>query len=253
MGFAVTASLFTVVQGRFERLWTRRGLDALAAPEARELARILDQGAVWSPELLIYILHLGAIVSAAFLSVALVYSLPRVRFESRRTLVTLGSIALAGAVALALFVGFVEVGVVEPHELQGSESPVTSAVTSSSSIAPFGMARREARPVMARAVVLPTTGPEVFAVYCAACHGGDGRGLPGLGVDLTTSRFVRRTVDSALAAYLHEGRPSDDPLSRTGRAMPGMRDFLTFTEENYQQAVAHLRQLSSAVREGDGS
>ena len=259
LGFAVTASLFTVVQSRLEQLWTRRALTALPAPEARELARIFDHGGVWSPELLIYILHLGAILSATFLVVALVYSLPRTRFGPRRTLVTLGSIALAGAVALALVIGFVEVRVVEQPEMPGNELLALSAGTAAGntpSVAPFGMARRAARPIMARAVVLPTTGREVFAVYCAACHGGDGRGLPDLGVDLTTSSFVRQSADSTLAAYLYVGRPSDDPLSRTGRAMPGMKDFLTFTEENYRQVVAHLRLLGTEAsddKRGSGS
>jgi len=53
-------------------------------------------------------------------------------------------------------------------------------------VAPFGWVAREPKREKVAA-----TGAGVFALYCAACHGAEGRGIEGQGLNLAASKFVR--------------------------------------------------------------
>jgi disulfide bond formation protein DsbB len=86
-------------------------------------------------------------------------------------------------------------------------------------------------------------GQTLFAGVCAACHGPDARGLPGLGKDLTTSEFVRDHSDAELVAFITAGRPIDDPLNTTGVEMPPKGGNPNFTEQDLYDIVAYLRTL----------
>jgi len=244
LGFALTASVFTFIQTRFEMLWTRRGLRVLPPAEASDLAGIFDQGGIWSPEMLVYILHVGAILSAALLLVTAAYSLPRLTFTGRRHLAAVGGASLAGAAALVAFVALTEL------RMESAPAPTPPAVRAAP-VAPFRMASRPVRAVPGFVAPLLSSGREVFAFYCADCHGLDGRGVDQRGVDLTTSSFLRQLGEADLAAYLRQGRQVDDPRNRTGRAMPGMETMPTFTAENYSQVIGYLRTLGRGAT-GDG-
>ncbi|MEJ2084092.1 MAG: MFS transporter [Acidobacteriota bacterium] len=239
LGFAVTASLFTLIQDRLEMGWTSRGLQQLAPQEALSLETIFDSGGVWSPEVLIFILHVGAIFSCAVLALTLLYSLPRITFSSRRHLGALAGAAALAAVGCTFLVGSTDLWSLE----SGAHSVQKTAARSP--VAPFGMASRLAHDVPAWAPPVLSSGREVFVFYCADCHGLDGRGVDQRGVDLTTSSFLQRLDDEQLTAYLRTGRQVGDPRNRTGRAMPGMETMPTFSDENYRQIIPFLRQLGS--------
>ncbi|MEE2663485.1 MAG: c-type cytochrome [Myxococcota bacterium] len=66
----------------------------------------------------------------------------------------------------------------------------------------------------------PPDGKALFGVTCTACHGPAGKGVPGLGKDMTNSAFIDGLSDSELADFIEQGRAADDPLNTTGVAMP---------------------------------
>jgi mono/diheme cytochrome c family protein len=79
--------------------------------------------------------------------------------------------------------------------------------------------------------------------YCAACHGSDARGIQNSGVDLVTSTFVSNATPQALVDFLAQGRPSDDPASKTGRPMPG---FSWVPEGELMSIAAFLKSPNGA-------
>jgi len=91
-------------------------------------------------------------------------------------------------------------------------------------------------------------GRAIYAIVCITCHGPNGRGMPGLGRDLTRSTFVSENKDRALAAFIRAGRPADHPLNLTKVAMPPMAGRTDMTEENLAQVVVFLRGLQDPRR-----
>jgi disulfide bond formation protein DsbB len=86
-------------------------------------------------------------------------------------------------------------------------------------------------------------GETLFQNTCAACHGSDAKGLPGLGKDLTTSEFVKGLSDAELVAFITEGRPVDDPANTRGVAMPPKGGNPALTDEDLFDIVAYIRTL----------
>ena len=86
-------------------------------------------------------------------------------------------------------------------------------------------------------------GKALFQQTCFACHGSDGKGLPNLGKDLTTSEFVDTSTDAELLAYVIEGRTADDPLNTTGVPMPPKGGFDFLTEDDIRSIIAFVRSI----------
>ena len=86
-------------------------------------------------------------------------------------------------------------------------------------------------------------GETIFGQTCFACHGADGKGLPNLGKDLTTSEFVKSSSDVELLAYVKEGRAVDDPLNTTGVAMPPKGGFDFLTDSDINSIIAFVRSI----------
>jgi len=91
-------------------------------------------------------------------------------------------------------------------------------------------------------------GRAVFATVCAMCHGADGRGVRGLGRDLTHSLFVCERKDTALAAFIKKGRSVSDPLNITKVEMPPRGGRPDMTDEDVAQVVSYLRGLQDPRR-----
>ena len=77
-------------------------------------------------------------------------------------------------------------------------------------------------------------------ILCSACHGPDGRGLPGLGKDMVTSEFIDTLSDEELLAFLIVGRPAWDPTNTTGVDMPPRGGNPALTDDDLR-AVATSR------------
>ncbi|MFO0962068.1 MAG: cytochrome c [Phycisphaerales bacterium] len=92
------------------------------------------------------------------------------------------------------------------------------------------------------------TGKQLFGATCAACHGPAGHGVQGLGKNLAASRWVRDQSDTALVAFLKQGRTADDPLNTTKVPMPPRGGNPALTDAHLEQLVAFVRGLQDPRR-----
>jgi len=88
-----------------------------------------------------------------------------------------------------------------------------------------------------------TAGKAKFDSTCAACHGPDAKGLPGLGKDLTTSTFAIGLPDAELMLFVTKGRDPSDPLNSTGIQMPPRGGNPALTDQDLADIVAYVRTL----------
>lgn len=209
-GFAMIASLVTAIQDNIEEVWTAASTAHLRADTASGLARLFEGGGIWSPEILIFAMRVGVLIAVAILGIALLNSWPKLELGRRTVWLTGGGVVagvLAGVLGIAALSGI-------PLAFGGARAaPV--AVTAPS---PFGFA---ARSVAEHTPEAGVDGAALYALHCVACHGPDLKGLPGLGVNLAGSGYVRRSDAAALAAFLKVGRMPGQPGNVSGRVMPG--------------------------------
>lgn len=234
IGFAVIASLFTWIQDRFEVSWTRQALGHVDAHAAVELGEIFEAGGIWSPEVLVYVFHVGAIISAALLIIGVANSWSRVELAGIRRLAPIAATLLLAIGGVAFYAS-------------GSALEIDSGTAETATIeppAPFGMASRTPRGVEEGGAPVLLTGREVYGYFCADCHGLDGGGMPGRGLGLVANAFVRDQTDEQLAEFVRQGRAIDDPANKSGQPMLGMKSFAAFEEEHYPLVIEYLRQLS---------
>jgi disulfide bond formation protein DsbB len=86
-------------------------------------------------------------------------------------------------------------------------------------------------------------GQEKFVSTCSACHGPEGKGVPGLGKDMTTSEFIAGKTDQELVEFIKVGRDPSDPLNTTGVAMPPKGGNPALSEEDLFDIVAYIRTI----------
>ncbi len=89
----------------------------------------------------------------------------------------------------------------------------------------------------------PTEGKTYFDQTCAACHGMDAKGLPKLGKDLTTSKFVAEKTDAEMLAFVKQGRLPSDPLNTTGVAMPPKGGNPALSDQQLMDIISYVKQL----------
>jgi len=86
-------------------------------------------------------------------------------------------------------------------------------------------------------------GKDLFQQSCSACHGSDGKGLPGLGKDLTTSEFVKGLTDDELLEFVKRGRPASDPQNTTGVDMPPKGGNPALTDDQIKAIITYIRSI----------
>ncbi len=84
---------------------------------------------------------------------------------------------------------------------------------------------------------------KVYSLLCIACHGPEGKGVQGLGKDLTTSTFVAEKTDAELVEFIKVGRQPDDPLNTTGVAMPPKGGNPALSDQEIADIVAFVRTI----------
>lgn len=89
----------------------------------------------------------------------------------------------------------------------------------------------------------PVHGEELFVSTCLACHGEGGKGIEGLGKDMTTSEFVKGLSDKELLAFIKVGRSMSDPANTTGVDMPLKGGNPTLNDDDIMDIIAYMRTL----------
>ncbi|HSN77393.1 MAG TPA: cytochrome c [Anaerolineae bacterium] len=88
----------------------------------------------------------------------------------------------------------------------------------------------------------PVKGKEHFAT-CAGCHGPDGKGITGLGKDMTSSEFIKSQTDEQLLAFIKVGRPATDPLNTVGVDMPPKGGNPALTDAQIMDIIAYMHSI----------
>lgn len=86
-------------------------------------------------------------------------------------------------------------------------------------------------------------GKALFASTCAACHGPEGKGVQGLGKDMTTSTFIADKSDEEMLAFVKTGRPISDPLNTTKVDMPPKGGNPALTDDQLKDIIAFIRTI----------
>ena len=87
------------------------------------------------------------------------------------------------------------------------------------------------------------SGQSLYMASCTACHGPEGKGIEGLGKDMTTSEFIADLSDSELVDFIKVGRDAGDPANTTGVAMLPKGGNPTLTDEQLIDIVAYVRSI----------
>jgi mono/diheme cytochrome c family protein len=226
------------VQIWFELEWTYASLRWLPAGPAPERADVFEQGGMWSPETLIFILHLSAILCTGILITCLVNSLPglvmKLRRQSGLAIVALGAAAVSMAAYAVMAPGYVDV--------DAAVASLPSDVEYSA-VAAFGMMERQRQQIIQQPVSAASGvgGKSFFDAQCIACHGVDARGIEGLGVSLVDSGFVASSSREKLIEFLKLGRMPNDPATVTGLVMPG---FAWIAEEDLAALAGYVKAIA---------
>ena len=88
-----------------------------------------------------------------------------------------------------------------------------------------------------------TAGQALFVPTCGACHGPEGKGVTGLGKDMTTSELIAGKTDAELLDFIKVGRAPDDPLNTTGVLMPPKGGNPALTDEQLADVIAFIRTI----------
>lgn len=109
---------------------------------------------------------------------------------------------------------------------------------------------QQEQPVAAQQAAAPAApvgdaanGGKIFATACVACHGPEGKGVTGLGKDLTTSEWVAQQSDEQLVEFIKRGRDAGDALNTTGIAMPPKGGNPAMSEQEVADIVAFVRSI----------
>ena len=78
---------------------------------------------------------------------------------------------------------------------------------------------------------------------CGACHGPEGKGVTGLGKDMTHSEFIAEKTDAELLEFIKVGRAPDDPLNTTGVLMPPKGGNPALTDQQLMDIIAYVRSI----------
>jgi disulfide bond formation protein DsbB len=119
----------------------------------------------------------------------------------------------------------------------GGDEPEPAATPSPAAAAPA-----EAQPVAAVAGDA-ANGQKIYSQLCIACHGPQGKGVQGLGKDLTTSTFVAEKSDMELVDFIKVGRDPGDPLNTTGVAMPPKGGNPALDDQDIADIVSFVRTI----------
>ena len=236
LGFAVTASLFTAVQNWFDLQWAYSSVNALSEGPANSITEIYHQGSQWSPEMLVFILHIGVLLCSSILIITLVNSIPKLRLTVSRQL----SVGLIAVIISVLSMGSYSLKAPGMINISNAETVVSIAKP----VAAFGMVSRSydfIEPVNASAQESANLNSQNYMSRCGFCHGANLEGIDGLGVTLIDSTFLKNMDLEETIEFLKVGRMINSEESISGGVMPG---FSWLPEEELEEIAGYIKSIS---------
>lgn len=88
----------------------------------------------------------------------------------------------------------------------------------------------------------PEAGKSKFMGTCASCHGIDGKGMKGLGEDLTSMEIQERS-DEILIQTIKTGVKAGSPENKTRVDMPPKGNNPSYSDQDLADIVAFIRTL----------
>ena len=219
LGFAITASLFTAIQNWFDVNWAYDSLSATTIESADTITQIYNQGSQWSPEVLVFILHIGILLCSSILIITFVNSIPKVKLMFSKQMTTAIMAVLVSIISMASY-SLNAPGVIDRVQLNEINRPVVS-------VQAFGMASRNYEiKEQGDFAVMNVMNNEPFSnekyeSRCGFCHGADLNGIEGLGVTLKNSDFLKGMTTDEIVVFLKVGRMPNAEDSISGSVMPG--------------------------------
>jgi len=219
LGFAITASLFTAIQNWFDVNWAYDSLNATTIESADTLTLIYNQGSQWSPEVLVFILHIGILLCSSILIITFVNSIPKVKLMLTKQMTTALMAVLVSIISMASY-SLNAPGVIDDEELEEINKPIVS-------VQAFGMSSRQYETEdQSDFIVAPVRNEksmsnEKYNARCGFCHGADLNGIEGLGATLKNSVFLQSMSTDETIEFLKVGRMPNSEDSISGGVMPG--------------------------------
>ncbi len=237
LGFAVTASLFTAVQNWFDLQWAYSSVNALSEGPANSITEIYHQGSQWSPEMLVFILHIGVLLCSSILIITLVNSIPKLRLTVSRQL----SVGLIAVIISVLSMGSYSLKAPGMINISNAETVVSIAKP----VAAFGMVSKSydfIEPVNASIEESVNLNSQTYMSRCGFCHGANLEGIDGLGVTLIDSTFLQNMDLEETIEFLKVGRMINSEESISGGIMPG---FSWLPEEELEEIAGYIKSISA--------
>ena len=237
LGFAVTASLFTAVQNWFDLQWAYSSVNALSEGPANSITEIYHQGSQWSPEMLVFILHIGVLLCSSILIITLVNSIPKLRLTVSRQL----SVGLIAVIISVLSMGSYSLKAPGMINISNTETVVSIAKP----VTAFGMVSKSydfIEPVNASTEESANLNSQTYMSRCGFCHGANLEGIDGLGVTLIDSTFLQNMDLEETIEFLKVGRMINSEESISGGIMPG---FSWLPEEELEEIAGYIKSIST--------
>jgi disulfide bond formation protein DsbB len=86
-------------------------------------------------------------------------------------------------------------------------------------------------------------GQTLYESTCSACHGGDAKGIEGVGKNLIEGEFVLQISDDDLLDFIKVGREPGDPNNTSGISMPAKGGNPALSDDDIKNIIAHLRSI----------
>ena len=239
LGFAVTASLFTAIQNWFDLEWAYSSVKLGSLQSADSITNIYHQGSQWSPETLVFILHIGVLLCSSILIITLVNSIPKIRLQTSRQI----SVILASSIVAVLTMGSYSLNAPGIIDDSGEQSIIKA---NTPNVLAFGMPSRnydlglEASSTNTEVVdnVQPgETSNQAYLMRCGVCHGSNLEGTS-LGVTLADSLFLQNMDIKQTVDFLKAGRMPNSEDSISGGVMP---NFSWLPESELEEIATFIK------------
>ncbi|SVA08069.1 uncharacterized protein METZ01_LOCUS60923 [marine metagenome] len=223
LGFAVTASLFTAIQNWFDLEWAYSSVKLGSLQSADSITNIYHQGSQWSPETLVFILHIGVLLCSSILIITLVNSIPKIRLQTSRQI----SVILASLIVAVLTMGSYSLnapGIIDDSEDQSiikANTPNVLAFGMSSRKYDLGLEASSPNTEVMDNIKPDEISNQSYLMRCGFCHGSNLEGIPSLGITLEDSLFLQNMDINQTIDFLKAGRMPNSEDSISGGVMPG--------------------------------